>query len=42
VIQATDATHAWLLTAGSMRIYATADGGATWRRIDTAATTAGP
>jgi photosystem II stability/assembly factor-like uncharacterized protein len=36
-IQATDAAHAWLLTAGSMRIYATTSGGTAWRRIDSAA-----
>ncbi len=37
VIQATDALHAWVLTAGSDRIYATSTGGATWSRIDTTA-----
>ena len=37
VIQATDARHAWLLTAGSSHIYATTNGGAAWYRIDTAA-----
>ncbi len=40
-IQATDATHAWLQIAGGSRVYATVDGGATWRRIDTAAIAAG-
>jgi photosystem II stability/assembly factor-like uncharacterized protein len=36
-IQATDGSHAWLLTSGARRIYATSDGGKTWRRIDTSA-----
>ncbi len=40
-LQALDATHAWLLTRGSGRIYATSDGGKIWRRIDTAALAAG-
>ncbi len=38
VIQATDATHAWLLTPGD-QLYTTVNGGATWRRIDPAAVT---
>jgi photosystem II stability/assembly factor-like uncharacterized protein len=37
VIQASDALHAWVLTVGTDRVYATSDGGSTWRRIDTAA-----
>lgn len=41
VIQGIDATHAWLLPAGSARVYATVNGGTTWRRIDTAAIAAG-
>jgi photosystem II stability/assembly factor-like uncharacterized protein len=41
VIQGIDATHAWLLTPGSARVYATVNGGTTWRRIDTAAIAAG-
>ena len=41
VIQATDALHAWLLTAGTSRVYATGNGGATWTRIDPAALAAG-
>jgi photosystem II stability/assembly factor-like uncharacterized protein len=40
VIQAIDATDAWLLTPGR-QLYATVNGGATWRRIDTAAIAAG-
>jgi photosystem II stability/assembly factor-like uncharacterized protein len=40
VIQATDATRAWLLTPGG-QLYATVNGGETWRRIDTAAIAAG-
>jgi photosystem II stability/assembly factor-like uncharacterized protein len=40
VIQGIDATHAWLLTPGD-QLYATVNGGATWRRIDTAAIAAG-
>ncbi len=39
-IQATGPSQAWLLTAGSRRLYATANGGATWRRIDPAAVAA--
>lgn len=35
-LQALDATHAWLRSA-SGRIYATSNGGRTWRRIDAAA-----
>jgi photosystem II stability/assembly factor-like uncharacterized protein len=41
LIQGIDPTHAWLLTAGSARVYATASGGTTWRRIDPAAIAAG-
>jgi photosystem II stability/assembly factor-like uncharacterized protein len=37
VIQATDAGHAWLLTAGNRQVYATTTGGTAWYRIDTAA-----
>jgi photosystem II stability/assembly factor-like uncharacterized protein len=40
VIQATDATHAWLQNPGD-QLYSTVDGGATWRRIDSAAIAAG-
>ena len=40
VIQAIDATHAWLLTPGG-QLYATVNGGATWRRIYAAAIAAG-
>jgi photosystem II stability/assembly factor-like uncharacterized protein len=40
VIQAIDATRAWLLTPGG-QLYATVNRGATWRRIDTAAIAAG-
>jgi photosystem II stability/assembly factor-like uncharacterized protein len=40
VIQATDATHAWLLTPGG-QLYATVNSGETWRRINTAAIAAG-
>jgi hypothetical protein len=40
VIQAIDATRAWPLTPGG-QLYATVNGGATWRRIDTAAIAAG-
>ncbi len=40
-LQALNVTHAWLLTRGSGRIYATSDGGTIWRRIDTAALAAG-
>jgi photosystem II stability/assembly factor-like uncharacterized protein len=40
VISAIDATHAWLLTPGG-QLYATVNGGTTWRRIDTAAIAAG-
>ena len=40
VIQAIDATRAWLLTPDG-QLYATGNGGATWRRTDTAAIAAG-
>lgn len=40
VIQATDATHAWLQTPGD-QLYTTVNGGATWRRIGPAAIAAG-
>ena len=40
VIQATDATHAWLLTPGD-QLYSTVNGGAAWRRIDPAAIATG-
>jgi len=40
VIKAIDVTSAWLLTPGG-QLYATVNGGATWRRIDPAATAAG-
>lgn len=40
VIQAIDATRAWLLTPGG-QLHATVNGGASWRRIDTAAIAAG-
>ena len=39
VIQATNATRAWLLTPGD-QLYTTVNGGATWRRIDPAAVAA--
>jgi len=44
IVQGIDATRAWLTTgpyAGGTQAYATVNGGATWRRIDTAATAAG-
>jgi photosystem II stability/assembly factor-like uncharacterized protein len=40
VVQATDSTHAWLLTPGD-QLYTTVNGGATWRRIDGTAIAAG-
>jgi len=40
VIQSTGTLQAWVLTAGSDRIYATSSGGAAWSRIDTAAVAA--